>query len=415
MQQVEIEVLKNKMKVIFVFDHRFTTSSIQMNFKVGWRHDKKELLGLAHLFEHLVGKRTRIYPGKSEFAIELEKLGIESNAYTSFDYTAYYHNQTEKNLLPSLKMLFEALNNSVFNKEDLAMEKKVVMNERREALDNDDHLLWVAVVKNLFPESALTQDLFGTPETMNNISVSDLEKFYAYYLDVHHSFLVVASSDRKQKKMVLDFLNSLYEQKNFIKTNTVQKSTEVVLTKEKAIVKNSSIDRPHKEQANIRVAYKIEKLSTKERVTFLAMTQIFVGGFAGKFFLRLRDQLGLTYGIKLWRDSLVDFDYCVFECMCDKLDKEKLLVELELLVKNAAGSLVKKDVDNVLEMLYFKESKSQNPRMEAVAISEAEILKQDYIDSDSYVRLLEQVSVEDIKRMTEKIFRTQNKTVVILE
>jgi predicted Zn-dependent peptidase len=129
MQKHEKVKLKNGLDIHFLFDKAFTTSSIQMCFKVGWRNDVEEYRGLAHLFEHLVGKRTKNFPGKSEFAQVLEQKGIVFNAFTSPDVTVYWQNQTNDNLLISLEYLFEAIYNSEFEDDDLEKEKKVVTSE----------------------------------------------------------------------------------------------------------------------------------------------------------------------------------------------------------------------------------------------------------------------------------------------
>jgi len=44
---------------------------------------------MAHLFEHMMFRGTAKYPGKSVFE-NIEKVGGEVNAYTSFDRTVYH-------------------------------------------------------------------------------------------------------------------------------------------------------------------------------------------------------------------------------------------------------------------------------------------------------------------------------------
>jgi predicted Zn-dependent peptidase len=59
-QKIEKIKLKSGLEVVFLFDKAFTTSSLKMLFKIGWRNDTESERGLAHLFEHLVGKRTQL-------------------------------------------------------------------------------------------------------------------------------------------------------------------------------------------------------------------------------------------------------------------------------------------------------------------------------------------------------------------
>ena len=59
MQNIIRKKLKNNLNVEFIVDSSFAYSVICFEFGVGSFHDDKNLMGIAHLFEHLVGKRTK--------------------------------------------------------------------------------------------------------------------------------------------------------------------------------------------------------------------------------------------------------------------------------------------------------------------------------------------------------------------
>ena len=134
MEKIKRVKLKSGAELYFVINEKYTTSTVQFAFPIGWRHDTDKYLGLAHFFEHLVGKRTNNFPGKTEITRFLEKEGIISNAYTSSDLTCYHHSNSHKKLIFSLEKLLEAVYFSKFLEEDLTMEKEVVMTEARQNL-----------------------------------------------------------------------------------------------------------------------------------------------------------------------------------------------------------------------------------------------------------------------------------------
>jgi zinc protease len=414
-QKVERVKLKNGMEIVFIFDPRFTTSTVQMNFKIGWRHDEKKYLGIAHLFEHLVGKRTQKYHGKSEFTEALERMGIESNAYTTADYTCYYQNQTCENVLKSLNMLYEAIYNTNFLADDLEKEKDIVMNESREYEDNDDHLLWREMMKNIFPGTTLNQNLFGTLETMKNITLLEFENFYNNYKNPKNSFLVIATKDSKQKQKALKFLNSFYQNFDKQKGIKVGRVFNKISETENALVAASKISKPDRKQSNLRVAYKLWKLNKKERIEFFVLQQVLTGGFAGKIFKKLRDELGLTYGISLWADSVFGFNYCTFSSMVEKDKKDLLIKELKKELEKLPNTLVQKDIEDVKELLLFRENRSTSANGEASAMANSIVLGKDFIDSKIFKDSLKKIKIADIKKLMLKIFREENCSVAVLE
>jgi predicted Zn-dependent peptidase len=202
-QKIERVILKNGLEVNFLFDKLFTTSSIQMCFKIGWRNDTNEHLGLAHLFEHLVGKRTKNYPEKSQLSKKLDELGIVTNAFTGPDSTVYFQNQINENILVSLKMLFETIYNTRFEEVDLEKEKHVVLTEAQEYLDNDDSIIWRQLIMNLYPGTTLEKFFFGTRDSMNRITMSEFIEFYKIYRNPKSSILFISSNDLKNKKKII--------------------------------------------------------------------------------------------------------------------------------------------------------------------------------------------------------------------
>ena len=70
MEKIKRVKLKSEAELYFVVNEKYTTSTVQFVFPIGWRHDEEKYLGLAHFFEHLVGKRTKNFPGNLIIALK---------------------------------------------------------------------------------------------------------------------------------------------------------------------------------------------------------------------------------------------------------------------------------------------------------------------------------------------------------
>src|SRR5512143_965377 len=83
--------LANGMQVVVVSDHRIPVVSHMVWYKVGAADEPPGRSGLAHLLEHLMYKGTNNFP-EGEFSRIVGRNGGSENAFTSYDFTAYFQN-----------------------------------------------------------------------------------------------------------------------------------------------------------------------------------------------------------------------------------------------------------------------------------------------------------------------------------
>ena len=96
--------------------------------------------GLAHFHEHMLFKGTK-RRGVGEVAGDIEGLGGHINAYTSFDSTVYHATLPSSAWREGLEVLTDAVRNSIFDVEEIAREREVVLEEIRRSDDTPGHVL----------------------------------------------------------------------------------------------------------------------------------------------------------------------------------------------------------------------------------------------------------------------------------
>jgi zinc protease len=130
--------LANGLKVIVKEDRRAPVVVQQIWYKAGSMDERTGVTGIAHVLEHLMFKGTHSVPA-GEFSKRIAAAGGRENAFTSYDYTAYFQ-QLHKSKLP-LAMQLEAdrMRNLNLTAADFASEIKVVMEERRLRTDDSAH------------------------------------------------------------------------------------------------------------------------------------------------------------------------------------------------------------------------------------------------------------------------------------
>jgi zinc protease len=189
--RVERFVLGNGLTVLVLADPTAPVVCVQTWFGVGSRHERLKKTGISHLFEHLMFGATETHQ-MGAFDRMLEEEGAETNAATFLDWT-YYHTNAPRDALPlTLHLEADRMGRLVLNDPEVAREKEVVMNERRQRVEDD---VEGAVNERLYKE-AFHQHGYGWPtigwmEDIAGMTTEDCRAFYRTYYAPNNARLIV--------------------------------------------------------------------------------------------------------------------------------------------------------------------------------------------------------------------------------
>src|SRR3712207_3478002 len=89
--------LDNGLDVVVIPDRRVPVVTHMIWYRNGSADDPLGQSGIAHFLEHLMFKGTEKHPA-GEFSKVVSGLGGQENAFTSFDYTAYFQRVAKEHL-----------------------------------------------------------------------------------------------------------------------------------------------------------------------------------------------------------------------------------------------------------------------------------------------------------------------------
>lgn len=183
--------LDNGLRVIVRSDHRAPVVVSQIWYKVGSSYEHDGITGVSHVLEHMMFKGTEAYP-TGEFSRIIAENGGSENAFTSYDYTAYYQ-QLEKSRLPvSFKMEADRMRNLTLPDEEFRKEAKVVMEERRlRTEDKPASLTYEAFKASAFMSSGYGQPIIGWMDDLESLTREDLQQWYGKWYSPNNATLVV--------------------------------------------------------------------------------------------------------------------------------------------------------------------------------------------------------------------------------
>ena len=183
--------LDNGLVVLLLPDAQAPVFSYQTWFRVGSRHEQIGKSGIAHLFEHLMFKETKNTPA-GVFDRTMEGFGARVNAATWLDWTYYHEDVPKAHLDAVIALEADRMENMVLNEAQLEAEREVVINERRERVDNDPNgklgeVLWELA----FPSHPYGHPTIGFMADIEQLSLADCTTFYERYYSPNNAVLVV--------------------------------------------------------------------------------------------------------------------------------------------------------------------------------------------------------------------------------
>ena len=121
--------LSNGMQVVVIENNRAPVIAQMIWYNFGSNVEQKGKSGLAHFMEHLMFKGTKKHPD-SYYSNFISKVGGSENAFTSYDYTAYYQIYPSEHFEKIIELEADRMKNLTLTKKNVETEKNVILEER---------------------------------------------------------------------------------------------------------------------------------------------------------------------------------------------------------------------------------------------------------------------------------------------
>lgn len=201
--------LKNGMDVVVIEDHRAPVVMHMVWYRAGSADEKPGVSGVAHFLEHLLFKGTKnMAPG--EFSSTVARNGGSDNAFTSYDYTAYFQRVAADRLELMMKMESDRMVNLQLDEQDILTERDVIIEERNQRIENNPSALF----REQQGAAQYLNHRYGVPiigwqHEMVDLSLADALDYYKTYYAPNNAILVVAGDVMPDE--VRDLAQKYYE------------------------------------------------------------------------------------------------------------------------------------------------------------------------------------------------------------
>ena len=285
----ELYQFDSGLRLVFIKTEGFHTAKFKVMVMTG-AEDESSPTGMAHLVEHTIFKGTDKL-SQEEISEKFNSLSAEVDAFTSSEFTSYKANFPKRNLEPVLELYSHILKDSAFDKDMMAKEKRVIIEEILMHEDNPDQLSFDNLVKLMYSDNGIGHDIAGEIDEFKKVTKSMAYKFYK---DRYHAknFLISVIGDfefEAVKQLVDKYFN-----KPFIPSRlaVLKKWSSKSRVKPKSKVVYKDIN-----QANIVMGFKTVPYPDYKRLDIGLIGFILGGSMSSRLFRRIRNELSLCYAV----------------------------------------------------------------------------------------------------------------------
>ncbi len=162
--------------------------------------------GIAHFLEH------KLFEKEGANALDLfSKMGVSSNAYTSFDQTVYFFETSEK-FEESIAMLVKLIKEPYFTDENVEKEQGIIGQEISMYDDDPTFMVYFNTLRAMYQVNPVRIDIAGTIESISHITKDLLYTCYnTFYSPQNMFFIVVGDVDVDETIKIIDENVKKYE------------------------------------------------------------------------------------------------------------------------------------------------------------------------------------------------------------
>ncbi len=243
--------------------------------------------GISHFIEHMMFKGT---PKRNAFEISdaMDRIGAQSNAFTSKDTTCYYAKSTSEHLEEAFEILSDFVLHSTFPESEMDREKGVVLEEIAMVEDTPDDLCLDVLAEAYYGAAGYGRAILGPSDNVRRFTREDL---CAYIAECYNPANIVVSLAGNVDPHFAEELVEKYMESELIKRAFTPRAKQIEL-RGQSLFRSKDI-----EQVHFAFGYPSFPREDKRMDAAMVVNAVLGGGMSSRLFQRVREQLGLAYTV----------------------------------------------------------------------------------------------------------------------
>jgi zinc protease len=397
--------LENGLRVIVHEDPTVQIAVMNILYDVGSRDEHPDKTGFAHLFEHLMFGGSKNIPSYDE---PLQRVGGENNAFTNTDITNYYLTLPAANIETAFWLESDRMLSLSFDPKSLEVQRKVVIEEFKQRYLNQPYGdVWLKLRPLAYQVHPYQWATIGKEVShIENATMQDVRDFFFQYYVPDNAILVVAGN------VTVDQVKSL-SQKWFGPIPGGRKSRALPLEPQQTQKRFLEVEA--KVPAN--AFYKAWHMPGRFHADYYAidlLSDLLGRGQSSRLYQKLVKQKEIFTSISSFVMGTIDPGLIVVSgrvkdgIMLKQAEEEVEKVIAEVRDRGIVAEELGKVKNQAESILEFSEVEVINRAMNLAFAK----LSGDANLVNSEAKKIEQVSTDDIKRVSNQVFREENSSVL---
>ena len=364
--------------------------------------------GVAHFLEHKLFEQEN---GTNSLDT-LTALGVEANAYTTNDHTAYLYSCTD-NFYEALDEFMDYVQHPYFTDENVDTEKGIIGQEIMMYDDYPDWRVYLNVMQAMYHNHPIKIDITGSIETINKIDKEILYKCYNTFYNPSNMALVIAG-DFQPEEILEEVKKRLIEKTNQGEIKRIYPKEPESIVQEK-IEQKLEVSQP---------LYTIGIKDSREKCTLENKNEIVKKHLSIEILLNLLIGRSSELYKKLYKEGILfgqpslDYEfgknYAHILITGQSPNPEKLYTNFKTEVKSMKEKGINEhDFERIKKMIYGGYIKEYNDVEDIARMFLSDYFKG--INSFDYLEEIDGVNIEYLNQVLQDVFKEEKMVISIVK
>jgi zinc protease len=406
---MDVFSLNNRIQCIFEKRKDTGVVAAQIWVRVGSKYEQYKIAGITHFIEHLIFKGTEKLKA-NEMASRIESLGGSINAFTSYDNTVYHIVIPKKAFEEGLEMLIDAVRSPSFPEGELAKEKKVILEEIKMGEDGPQRKLFKELFSLSYEGDPYGRPIIGYEDTVKGITRDDIKNYFkTHYRPENMTFVIVGDFNEKKARELIEKHVAGYDDKN--PKTPVERNVGQEKRKDRVKIIEKDV-----RESYLAFSYPIPPMVHEDIPSLEVLGTILGEGESSRLQEQLKNKKGLVTNISTYLFTpkeaglfiiLATFKGKEYGSITEEIDEE-----VKRLLRDGATEWEIEKAKNMIRASYIYGAETAQGR--AREMGNFQTITDDPHFLDKYLRGVDKVTKEDVKRVLVKYISGKDKSLVVL-
>ncbi len=397
-------VLPNGLRVVTSEMPQTRSATVSVYVGAGSRYEEDAEAGLSHFLEHMLFKGASRRPTAQEISEAIESVGGVHNAATDRELTVYYAKVPDWAAAETIDILSDMVSAPEMDPGELEKERNVILEELASVEDSPGELAAILTDETLWPDQPLGRNIGGTPESARDLPLSAVTRYFRSQYVPSNMVLSVAGNVEHEAvvEAATRWLGPLPEASPAPWHAAVPRDQQPrVAVRTKAT-----------EQAHVCLSFPALPLAHPDQYAVSLVSVLLGEGMSSRLFLELREERALVYDVHSYVSEYRDAGAFTVYAGCDpenaRITLELVTRELERFLSDLTDAELGKGKRMVAGRIQLR---MEDTRAVSGWLGGQELVLDEVLTVDEVVKLIEAVTLDDVRRVGRSILRPELATI----